>query len=53
MYHFNDSIIMESVRKNEILLEQVSERSNLEHQNLKLLINKEDSLSKPEGLDLD
>ncbi|SHF05388.1 hypothetical protein [Dysgonomonas macrotermitis] len=41
MYRFNDSIISETNRKNEILLEQITERNNLEQQNLRLLINRQ------------
>jgi len=41
MYLFNDSIITETIKKNGILLEQITERNNLEKQNLKLLIDKQ------------
>jgi len=38
---FNDSIIQAVMEKNAILKEQISEKSNLQHQNLKLVINKQ------------
>lgn len=41
MYQFNDSIISETIKKNEILLEEITERNNFEQQNLRLLVNKQ------------